>query len=882
MSVLLTESNQEIREPKQILYKQKQFYQKLYAYEQIDEFPYKNNSNVTISEDMKDSLEGQFRVEELRNAIQKMGRNKTPGIDGLTTEFYIVFMPKFESLLLNAMNYAFTTSGKIHDSAMRGIITLLPKSNKDTRKLTNLRPITILPTDYKLVEKILANRLKPVLDKLIHNYQKGFMANRRISCNIRRILDIIDMTETDNLPAMIVSIDFLKCFDRIATAAIMSAMDYFGIGPEFKRWTSMIYTNSKACVINYEYFSPYFKINRGVKQGGPCSAYYFLLIAEVLAIELRSNPNIKGIIFDEIAKILGLYADDIDLYLYGEQKSLDAALNTIERFNMCTGFKINYDKTTIYRISSLRESNASFYTSQQVNWNSEYINVLGVNISHRKDDLMWLNYGQMIPKIKSTLLNWTKRGLSLSAKVMVINTLIASLFTYKMSVLPAIDSNFVKKVTGLLNQFLWNNNKPKIKIQDLEQNRYEGGLGLVNLINKDKSLKISWIKIIDTDDLLSVTAYNTLSRTLKHDIWLCNLKVKDVSLIVKKGFWSQVLEAWSEINFLVPTNTQEVQEQFIWYNSFIKIQTKPILYQQGYHSGLRQIKQLCQENRKLLSVHVIARTYKLTIMQCNSLLNAIPKEWKDMLQEQMQGIANYKNLYEIILCQTKPTSWAYKILIQRSSRTRMLQIYQRWVRHEVLFEYEEFIQAFRNMYLITNQLKLRSFHYRILYKAIILNDKLYTWKIKSTNTCSSCPQKIENIKHFLWDCKQTQKLYQWIREWCNKVDPGEQLQINFSNVILNNIHENPGHIFNFVLLLGKQYLYVKRCKVEPINKTELYAKIETTQRLEMYEAIVKNKVNQHIKKWCLCKKNEMIYNGSGFENQYVNTIIGHDSHNNLN
>ena len=121
-----------------------------------------------------------------------MKRNKASACDGLPMEFYAVFFNGIQGILLDAINYGY--EHYIHNSALRGIISLIPKKGKDSRILNNLRSIMLLNTDYKLIEKVLANRLKPVLIELINEDQKGFLAGRHIATNIRRVFDLIEYT----------------------------------------------------------------------------------------------------------------------------------------------------------------------------------------------------------------------------------------------------------------------------------------------------------------------------------------------------------------------------------------------------------------------------------------------------------------------------------------------------------------------------------------------------------------------------------------------------------------------------------------------------------------------------------------------------------------
>ena len=86
--------------------------------------------------------------------------------------------------------------------------------------------------------------------------------------------------------------------------------------------------------------SNFFNVTRSVKQGGPCSAYFFLCLAEVLAIQLRNNVKLEGIVVNAIHKLLGQYADDIDLYLKGDPENIRFVFKTFEEFKGQSGFRI--------------------------------------------------------------------------------------------------------------------------------------------------------------------------------------------------------------------------------------------------------------------------------------------------------------------------------------------------------------------------------------------------------------------------------------------------------------------------------------------------------------------------------------------------------------
>ena len=124
-------------------------------------------------------------------ALKEMPNNKSPGSDGFTTEFYKFFWPDIKELVFNSVKYA-QLSEHLSIEQRRGVLSLIPKKDKDTRYLKNWRPISLLNTDYKIVAKVLSKRLQNVIDELVSRDQCGYIKGRYIGENIRTIGDIID------------------------------------------------------------------------------------------------------------------------------------------------------------------------------------------------------------------------------------------------------------------------------------------------------------------------------------------------------------------------------------------------------------------------------------------------------------------------------------------------------------------------------------------------------------------------------------------------------------------------------------------------------------------------------------------------------------------
>ena len=116
---------------------------------------------------------------ELYKTLKAFNKNKSPGLDGITAEFYLHFWRILKSKLLEVYEESFS-NGKLPESLRTGVIVLIEKKGKDRADIANWRPITLLGVDYKLLTKTLGERLKGVLPSLIHKDQNGFVPQGNI------------------------------------------------------------------------------------------------------------------------------------------------------------------------------------------------------------------------------------------------------------------------------------------------------------------------------------------------------------------------------------------------------------------------------------------------------------------------------------------------------------------------------------------------------------------------------------------------------------------------------------------------------------------------------------------------------------------------------
>ena len=829
-----------------ILTLQENFYRSLYTSDGTVDFCLENDTGITVPLAIQDMQNTPFTKEEIGLAIKQLPNDKTCGNDGIPIDFYKVFWTKLSNTYMGMIQEIYENR-RMNRSALLGVINMIPKSGKNSRKLSGLRPITLLNSDYKAIEKAIANRMDPAMPHIINADQRGFMKNRRIASNIRMIFELMRFTEQNDISSFILSLDFQKCFDKIEFCALYGALEYFQFGDYVTNWTKILYSGFQVNTQNNGFFSKRISIQRGIHQGGPCSSLYFLICAELMAIMLRTDKNIKGIPVKDFINTLGQYADDADIYSLFEKKSFESIFQCLERFRAMSGFSLNYDKTSIFRIGSIRNTNAMLISQRVVSWTNDPLNILGVWISNNEDETMDLNYQPLLSKTKSLIHDWTKRSLSLHGKVLIINTLVSSLFVYRMMVLPAMSETIRKELRNLIIDFIWNGAKPKISHGILTLSKKDGGLNLCDLDIKDKALKIGWIQILYSDVKLANIVYENICPLLREKIWLCNLEKRDINDITTDKFWREVLHAWNQYKRLAD-NLSTVNEEILWCNSKICIGNRIIFWRDCIRMGLIYVHQLFRDNTTI-SIKEAKDVYHLDLMRYNSVLSALPAKWKIYFKEKQRNEKPNHYFMQATLVRHKLTSHAYKTL--QHGQIELIDTLGRKVEQwETAFkiEYEEFVLSLRKIYLTTNIPKYRSFQYRLLNRALVLNTHLFRWGKRNNNLCSFCKQEPETYLHIFIYCERVAQMWIQVEELMASF---EHTPIDFSirNVICNSLVKDPKNVKNFIGLMLKQYIYRQRCLGKSLKYQEFEHLVWNMRSVERYIAEKNHNIIKFKNKW---------------------------------
>ena len=306
-----------------------------------------------LSDRAKTSLEQNLTIEELQKALSDLANKKSPGVDGLTAEFFKTFFNTLGPLILQTYNYS-RNNGHLPISLRRAVITLLHKKGKNPEEIKNWRPISLLTVDYKILTKCIANRIFPLLPSIINEDQTGFIKGRFIGENIRLIDDLLLYTKREQIEGLLLQLDFEKAFDSIEWSFIYKTLREFNFGPNISSWIKLCYTEIFSTIINKGSTCGWFSLHRGVRQGCPLSTILFILCVEILAEIIRTNNEIKGIVINGKELKLSQYADDTTSIL-GTVESVFELFRITLLFEKKSGLRLNKSKTLLIWLGPWRK-----------------------------------------------------------------------------------------------------------------------------------------------------------------------------------------------------------------------------------------------------------------------------------------------------------------------------------------------------------------------------------------------------------------------------------------------------------------------------------------------------------------------------------------------
>ena len=226
---------------------------------------------------------------EVQRALEQTKPNTAPGWDGLPVDLYRLFSRQLRAVLARLFT-AIGHLGTVPAGFLKGVITVLYKGHDADRMAAgNYRPITLLCTDYRLLARVLSNRLSPALAEVIPLEQSAFLPGRSIGANTRFLRCLPPLLQQQHRSAIVAFLDFAKAYDTIDRGFLFALMEQMGVGDDFLAWARLLLGHTTAVAVVNGYFSRPVSIRAGVRQGCPLAPLLYLFIAHALLCWLKQH-----------------------------------------------------------------------------------------------------------------------------------------------------------------------------------------------------------------------------------------------------------------------------------------------------------------------------------------------------------------------------------------------------------------------------------------------------------------------------------------------------------------------------------------------------------------------------------------------------------------
>lgn len=388
-------------------------------------------------EDNMELLRG-FTREEVREAVFDMGAEKSPGDDGLNPGFFQRFWNIIGSDVADFC-ISCIASGRIPDEVNTTLLVLIPKK-QTPEQMTDLRPIALCQVLYKIMAKMVANRMKHLLPKLISPYQSAFVAGRQIQDNsiiAYEVLHHMRGKRQGRAGEAALKIDISKAYDRLEWGFLRDVMIKMGFSVA---WVQII----MSCIstVSYKIYQQGHLIgpvipSRGLRQGDPLSPYLFILCAEVLSRYILSRVAAKEIHgccvrrgAPEISHLF--FADDSVLFFKATENEAVRIRDMLQTYEMASGQAVNLAKSLIYFSPNTPvEFREKICQTFNVRENENLGNYLGLPTSIGRNKKEILSFVK--DKVWKRIHSWKNRMLSKAGKEVLIKTVLQAIPNYVMS-----------------------------------------------------------------------------------------------------------------------------------------------------------------------------------------------------------------------------------------------------------------------------------------------------------------------------------------------------------------------------------------------------------------------------------------------------------------
>ncbi|GJY73440.1 RNA-directed DNA polymerase, eukaryota [Tanacetum coccineum] len=361
--------------------------------------------------------------------------DKSPGPDGFTFGFYRHYWSVIEHDVFDAVNYFFN-SGIIPKGGNPSFITLIPKIPA-ANLVKDFRPICLIGSIYKIIAKILANRLVGVLDNIVHEVQSAFISGRQILDGPFILNEILQWCKTKKKQSLIFKVDFEKAFDSVRWDFLDDVLKKFGFGNKWCDWIQSCLTSSRGSILVNGSPTKEFQFCKGLFEAvDPLSPFLFILIMESLHLSFQrvvDSGMFKGLnLSNSMCLSHMFYADDVVFVGKWSDENINTLTNVLECFHRASGLKINMSKSKIMGVNV--DENKVNLAASKLGCLSLYnpFSYLGTKVGDMMSRAQ--AWKEVVDKVKNHLSKWKMKALSIGGRLTLLKSVLGAIPIFHMSI----------------------------------------------------------------------------------------------------------------------------------------------------------------------------------------------------------------------------------------------------------------------------------------------------------------------------------------------------------------------------------------------------------------------------------------------------------------
>ena len=412
-----------------------------------------------VDERMNASLTKEVTDEEIGDALFQISPLKAPGPDGFPARFYQRNWLILKEDVARGVKLFFA-DGVMPEGVNNTVIVLIPKG-KNTSSIKDYRPISLCNVLYKVISKILVNRLRPFLDDLISETQSAFIPGRMITDNSLIAFECFhkiqhSKNQRDNHCAY--KLDLAKAYDRVDWNFLEGVMGKLGFEQKWIKWVMTCVRSVTFSVRCNESLLEAFLPTRGLRQGDPLSPYLFLFVADGLATLLKKKVDSGGISPLKVAQgspgISNLLFADVSLLFFkATDEQAIRVKETLVLFQKCTGQLLSESKCSLLfsEVSSEHEREAikRRLGVESATFESRYLG-LPTPEGRIKDEM----FQPTMDRFGKRCNDWNERFMSKAAKEVHVKSVAQGLPTFVMGVFK-LNQSFCDSYEKIIRDFWW-------------------------------------------------------------------------------------------------------------------------------------------------------------------------------------------------------------------------------------------------------------------------------------------------------------------------------------------------------------------------------------------------------------------------------------------